>query len=181
MKIKVLREAGYDEALLGISLSFDQKVVKMPAVARSLAHKQGGHNKFLESMQVWVDITAPRYWWQQYDTYRVGTTKQSESTMHTILRSPFTEGMFEGEDTSLAMINMLNAMREAKEFDKLKQHLPESFLQRRIVCTNYKVLQNIEYQRRKHKLTEWQYYLDCILTQTKHAHFIKETKHEERI
>ncbi len=75
MKTKLLHEHGSQEALLGLSLSYDSEPnIK---VANQLAHKQGGHNKFLESIVVWLDITAPRYWWQEFDTYRIGITKQS--------------------------------------------------------------------------------------------------------
>lgn len=179
MKTKVINESGYEEALLGISLSFNQDIEKMPAVARNLAFKQGGHNKFLESMVVWIDLTAARYFWQQFDTYRVGTTKQSGSTMHTMMSTAFTEDMFEGEDTSLAMINMLNHMRANKEFLKLKQHLPESFLQRRIVCTNYKVLQNMVHQRMAHKLDEWREFLNEVIGQVEYPGFLWETSDEK--
>ena len=173
MNVRVMNEAGYTSALVGLSLSFNQGTDNMPGVARNLAHKQGGHNKFLESMQVWIDMTAPRYFWQQFDTYRVGTTKQSESTMHTILKRPLIEDDFEGEDTSIAMICMLNGMREAKEFTKLKQHLPESFLQRRIISTNYKVLQNMVAQRLTHKLPEWRWFIEAVLDEVEFPEFIR--------
>lgn len=174
MQVQVINESGYEAALFGISLSFNQGIDKMPAVARNLAFKQGGHNKFLESMVVWVDLTASRYFWQELDTYRVGISKQSESTMHTILRTPFIEDMFEGEDTSIAMINMLNQMRAEKQFLKLKQHLPEGFLQRREVCVNYKTLQNMVYQRMAHKLDEWRTFLNVILDEVEHPEFLWE-------
>jgi len=79
MDVKVLKEAGYEEALAGIGLSYNITDMKrLEKIARTLAPKDGGHNKFIESMVVWLEIRAPRYWWQEYDTYRVATTKQSE-------------------------------------------------------------------------------------------------------
>lgn len=172
MKVKVLKEAGYTEAKLGLSLSYNTKV-PMDEVCYRLAFKGRGHNKYLESIQVWLDITMPRHWWQEFDTYRVGMTKQSESTMHTILRKPFSSTLFACKDMSIALINLLNSFREKKEWRLLKDHLPESFLQRRIVCTNYKVLQNMEDQRRNHKLEEWPYFLDEIQYQVENPEFIQ--------
>lgn len=154
MKVKILKEAGREEALLGLSLSYNTDVDRMPRVANHLSHKDGGHNKFLESICVWLDITAPRYWWQQFDTYRVGITKQSESTMHTLLKNPITQDMF-CREIPLEVIKYLEKLREEKKFEVLKATLPESFLQRRIVATNYKALRHIYKQRITHKLPEW--------------------------
>lgn len=164
MQVTILNECGYFQSMLGLSLSYNQDVGKMPAVADKLKDKYGGHNKFLESIVVWMDITAPRYFWQQFDTYRVGTTKQSESTMHTILRKPFTEEDFEG-GMHPDILNILNQERGDKEFDMVKRFLPESFLQRRVVCTNYMVLKNMIRQRHSHKLEEWQYFCSEMYNQ----------------
>ena len=87
MKVEVVNESGYTEALLGLSLSHNQPIENMADVALKLASKDGGHNKFLESIYIWLDITAPRFWWQEADTYRL-STKQSESTMHTMTNRP---------------------------------------------------------------------------------------------
>jgi len=95
MKVKILDERGYDWALLGLSLSFEQDPADMPRVAQKLAFRGDGHNKFLESIVLWLDITAPRYWWQQFDTYRAGVSKQSASTMHTMTRRALTQEDFE--------------------------------------------------------------------------------------
>ena len=155
MKITILREAGYDEAMLGLSLSYNADPARMPARSAKLAHMDGGHNKFLESIAVWLDITAPRYWWSQFDTYRAGVSKQSESTMHTILRRPLAQEDFEG-GIDPEILGIINAKISAGNFDGVKRNLPESFLQRRIVTTNYKTILHIVRQRHDHKLTEWQ-------------------------
>lgn len=176
MKVKILREAGCEQALFGMSLSYD-KPYFFPTqykVALKLAGKDGGHNKFLESMQVWIDITAPRYWWQQFDTYRVGTTKQSESTMHTILQRELTEADF--EDILPDILEIINYYIRNKDFDTVKKNLPESFLQRRIVCTNYKVLRNMILQRKTHKLKEWQIFINDILCQVQYTDFLPKIK-----
>ena len=155
MKIEILQEAGYEHALLGISLSYNTDMDRMPKVAKKLAGKGGGHNKFLESIVVWLDIIAPRYWWLQFDTYRIGVTKQSESTMHTILKNKLTDYHFAypmPEET----LARLNELIEKNEFDQLKAELPEGFLQRRIVCTNYQTIFRMVRQRKTHKLKEWQ-------------------------
>jgi len=177
MKVEIINEAGCEQALLGMSLSYD-KPFYFPTqykVALKLAKLDGGHNKFLESMQVWIDITAPRYWWQQFDTYRVGTTKQSGSTMHTIIRRYLTQNDFEEpiyDDT----LNRLNSLVSTKDFRQLKIELPEGFLQRRVVCTNYKVLRNMILQRKTHKLKEWQTFIHDILNQTQYTDFLPSIK-----
>jgi len=171
MRIEVLREAGYEETMLGLSLSHNQPVEKMPKVATRLYNKDNGHNKFLESIVVWLDISAPRYWWQQFDTYRVGVTKQSESTMHTILKRPLRQDDFEGEIYP-EILKRLNSLIEQREFVQLKRELPESFFQRRIVCTNYQTIRRIIVQRRTHSLPEWQVFRDAMHAQLEHQEFM---------
>jgi len=79
MEVKILEEHGYENALRGMGFSFNTTDPdKLYKVSRRLFNKDGGHNKFTESIVVWLEILAPRYWWQEFDTYRVGTTKQSE-------------------------------------------------------------------------------------------------------
>lgn len=171
MDIKILREEGYQEAMLGLSLNKNQPIERMPSVADKLAHKDGGHNKFLESIQVWIDITAPRYWWSQFDTYRVGVTKQSESTMHTGLNRPLEAIDFEG-GIDCSRLRELNFYIEQKEFDKFKKMLPESFLQRRVVNTNYKALRNIYKQRKNHRLNEWKEFCSYIARDLEFGHWL---------
>jgi len=176
MRVELLREAGYEEALLGLSLSYNTEPSER--VARNLAHKQGGHNKFLESIHVWIDVTAPRYFWQQFDTYRIGVTKQSESTMHTLMRTPLTSDSFCGW-INPSWLNQLQIWQKEGNFTDLKAHLPEAFLQRRIVCTNYKALQAIYMQRKNHKLPEWGFFFNTLLPQLDHPGFIKEDYESE--
>ena len=168
MRVKILHEAGYNEAMLGLSLSHNQPVENMPDAADRLAGKDGGHNKFLESIVVWLDIIAPRYWWAQFDTYRSGITKQSESTMHTALKRTLMLSDFDGHITANTL-ERLNKLRERGDLVQLKRELPESFLQRRVVCTNYKTLRRMYQQRRLHKLPEWHEFCAALLDKLEHS------------
>ena len=132
-------------------------------IAKRLCDKDNGHNKFLESIIVHLDIKAPRYMWQQIDTYRVGTTKQSESTMHTIMKRKLRLEDFQGVDEGI--VECLNQAIDIGEFNYIKNNLPESFLQKRIVCTNYRVLRNIIKQRQNHKLQLWKDFCNEIKEQ----------------
>ena len=172
MNVQVLKEAGFQQAFTGVSLSYGTTYARAKNVAiKRLYAKDGGHNKFLESIVVWLDITAPRYWWQQFDTYRIGMTKQSESTMHTLLKHPLTQENFSDiiPDTWL---EELNKMITEGHLMRAKALLPESFLQRRIVCTNYKSLRNIYTQRKHHRLIEWQDFCDLLYAQLQYPQFI---------
>jgi len=140
MNVRILEEHGYSSALLGLCLSYNQDPEHMPAVAQKLRFKGDGHNKFLESIAVWMDIDAPRYFWQQFDTYRIGVTKQSESTMHTMTARPLQQDDFE-HPIPEAHLKHLNVLIADQQWQTAKQDLPESFLQRRIVCLNYMILQ----------------------------------------
>lgn len=172
MKVTVLNECGYEEAILGLSLSYNKNPEDLKHVtALKLSMLDGGHNKFLESIVVWIDITAPRYWWQEFDTYRVGMTKQSESTMHTLMKRPLTQDNFSTlihED----VLRLLNYYQEYRMFYDLKATLPESFVQRRVVCTNYKTLRNIFKQRRDHKLPEWQEFIKEVKRQVQYPELL---------
>jgi hypothetical protein len=109
-----------------------------------------------------MDINAPRYWWQEFDTYRTGMTKQSQSTMHTILKRPLEQSDF-NIDIPFYLLVVLNKFIIEQEFHVLKNLMPEGFLQRRVVCTNYKTLRNIVKQRKDHRLPEWNtVFMNCL-------------------
>jgi len=169
MQVKLLREAGLEEALFGLSLSYN--VAPNIKIANKLANKDGGHNKFLESIVVWLDIDAPREWWQQFDTYRCGVTKQSESTMHTLVKYFLTPEDFEpGVDQRV--IDVVNECIRQKDWIKAKRNLPEGFLQRRIVCTNYKAIRGILRQREDHRLYEWKLFCSTMRLTLKHPEWL---------
>lgn len=173
MHVRILEEHGHDSALLGLSLSYDQARERMPAVAERLTFRGDGHNKFLESILVWLDVTAPRYFWQQFDTYRVGVTKQSRSTMHTMTARALAQTDF-AHSIPAAHLAHLNRLIDAGDWEAVKHDLPESFEQRRIVCMNYMALQRMIRQRSTHRLQEWQEFITHVLEQSEHPEFLKE-------
>lgn len=134
---------------------------------RSLAQRllKGGteHRKFLRQIFVSVDITAPRYWWTEFDTYKVGVTRNSCSTMHKLSTTPITYDCFEHSD--LVLVGLPETLEELRKeylntknpafFLKLKANLPESWLQKATVTMNYENILNMMSQRRHHRLTEW--------------------------
>lgn len=124
------------------------------------------HCKFLRQIFVTVDITAPRFWWSEFDTYKVGTAANSCSTMHKIGAYKFTIDMFDCDGSDAQYINsllpVLNMLREQYNSTKsnqdlitLKRMLPESFLQKRTVTMNYAVLRAMIRQRQHHRLHHW--------------------------
>lgn len=135
------------------------------------------HRKYLRMITVYVDITAPLYWWKEFDTYKVGTVANSCSTMHKIHAQEFTLDDFSTDhllDESMSLLNktvdQLNYWRnvylKAKTMDNPKptakdiwwqmiQLLPSSYNQKRTVMLNYEVLNNMYKSRKNHKLDEW--------------------------
>ena len=134
------------------------------------------HRKWNRMVTVTMDITAPLYWWKEYDTYKVGTVANSCSTMHKIQAKEFTLNDFSHEHLiSLKVLNYtiskLNYYRgmyiKTKDKDYwwgMIQNLPSSFNQKRTVHLNYEVLGTIYHQRRHHKLDEWVEFCDTIKT-----------------
>lgn len=170
MNIRIMREAGYVEAMIGLSLSYGiSPIDRAEKVALTLAQKDGGHNKFLESIYIWFDITAPRFWWQEADTYRL-STKQSESTMHTLGKRTLTHDDFEYPIYNLAEIN--NLLSANLNIAIIKNILPEGFLQRRIWVMNYKTLRNIILQRATHKLPQWKQFCAYALENVRHPQLL---------
>lgn len=148
-------------------------------LAQQLESGGSEHRKFLRQIQISVDITAPLYWWKEFDTYKVGTTANSTSTMHKLTSKPITLDCFEiddfkGEELWLGnpITNVAQAVNNIIYFcEKLRQKyletkdkrywkelvrwLPESWLQTRTVTMNYENVFNMVHQRDNHKLNEW--------------------------
>lgn len=142
------------------------------------------HRKFMRMITVYVDITAPLYWWKEFDTYKVGTVANSCSTMHKIHAKEFTledfscEHLFDTPESEFndsmdvlkEVIDILNLYRDhfvknphRKDYWwQLIQLLPSSYNQRRTVMLNYEVLANIYKSRRNHKLDEWHVFCEWI-------------------
>lgn len=151
---------------------------------RKLVKAGSDHRKFLRQIIVSVDITAPLYWWKEFDTYKVGTVENSCSTMHTIHKKPFRLADFSCEylddvwlESLKATIKLLNdardgyiaASKETKPLVSPKDYwyqmiqlLPSSYNQLRTVTLNYEVLLNQYHARKDHKLQEWRDYCDFI-------------------
>ena len=138
------------------------------------------HRKFMRMVTVYLDITAPLYWWKEYDTYKVGTVANSCSTMHKIHSKQFELADFSHEHLTIAsslalqeVIYNLNYWRAQYELAytdnrrkecwwQLIQLLPSSYNQRRTLMLNYEVLANIYRQRKGHKLDEWREFCTWI-------------------
>ena len=148
-------------------------------LAKRLAHAGSDHRKFLRQIFVSVDITAPLYWWKEFDTYKVGTVANSTSTMHKIHVKPFERGDFSHDRLDEGGLAALDALIAYLEGERLKfvedksnkqawhnmiQMLPSSFDQMRTVTLNYENLINIYYARRTHKLAEWHVLCDWIMS-----------------
>ncbi len=146
------------------------------SLATKLAKAGSDHRKFLRQIFVTMDITAPLYWWKEFDTYKVGTVANSTSTMHKIQAKEFAREDFSIDRLSpdaLAVMDSLIAYlecervkfvetKEKSHWHNLIQLLPSSFNQMRTVSMNYEVLINIYYARKTHKLAEWHTLCDEI-------------------
>ena len=139
------------------------------SLMQRLANAGTDHRKFMRMIPVYVRITAPLYWWKEFDTYKVGTVANSCSTMHKIQEKEFTLEDFsyeqldmDGRDVLEDTINVMNEARAYFNKNKAKnnwwqmiQLLPSSYNQKRTVMLNYEVLANIYKSRKNHKLDEW--------------------------
>ena len=146
------------------------------SLASRLARAGSDHRKYLRQIFVSMDITAPLYWWKEFDTYKVGTVANSTSTMHKIQAKEFSREDFSCDRLTEDALAVLDAVidyleRERVRFVETKakdawhnmiQLLPSSFNQMRTVSLNYEVLINIYYARRNHKLGEWHTLCDAI-------------------
>ena len=117
-------------------------------------------------MQVWLLIRGSLSFWKQFDTYRVGITKQSESTMHTLKKRELTENDFTKETFCIPTIT------QNFSIDEMRDSLPSGFLECRVVNTNYKTLQNIIHQRKNHKSKKWNTFIEMLLKQVKFPQFL---------
>lgn len=132
------------------------------------------HRKFMRQIFCSVDITAPLYWWKEFDTYKIGTVSNSCSTMHKLASTPITVDCFEMDDFSPLIDNYkldlswktiidyceqlrqkYNETKDKRYWKELIRLLPESWLQKRTITMNYENILNMYRQRKNHKLTEW--------------------------
>jgi len=186
LSVEKIGEKGIYEALYGLGLNHSltsnisfldfvenkELISKTKNIALNLSNKDGGHNKFLEHIILWYNITAPLYFWTQFDTYRIGISKQSESTMHTILKKELTEKDFIDYDIDKYLLNKLNDLIKEGNKREVKKLLPCSFLQKREVVLNYKTLRNIIKQRANHALLEWKIVADRLVKSVEYQSFL---------
>lgn len=147
-------------------------------LAKRLCRAGSDHRKFIRQIFVSVDITAPMYWWKEFDTYKVGTTANSTSTMHKIHAKPFEMEDFsheqllpEAENTMKIVIDTLENLRLSYLANKNKsawysmiQLLPSSYHQTRTCTMSYENLTSMYYARKEHKLNEWREFSDWVRT-----------------
>ena len=145
-------------------------------LARRLRKAGSDHRKFIRQIFVSVDITAPLYWWKEYDTYKVATVANSTSTMHKIHSKPFSIDDFSHDHMTPSTLAYMETVVEKLEEIRLRymetkskedwydmiQLLPSSYNQMRTCTFNYETLVNIYFARRNHKLQEWHTFCDWI-------------------
>ena len=157
-------------------------------LAKRLIKAGSPDRKFMRMIHVQADVTAPFYWWKEYDTYKVGTTANSCSTMHTIHKRDFTLDDFSHEHLIPVSLDCLNEtiktintarqyfidMKLKEDWWQIIQLLPSSFNQMRTIDLDYETLFSIYHQRKNHKLDEWHQLCDWILTLPYMREFIGE-------
>lgn len=145
-------------------------------LAKRLCKSGSDHRKFIRQIFISTDITAPLYWWKEYDTYKVGTTANSTSTMHKIHSKPFELGDFSTDHMNEDTIEFMNKNIEFLEQLRLKfvetkdknywysiiQLLPESYNQMRTCTFSYENAVSMYNSRKNHKLAEWHTFCDWI-------------------
>ena len=173
-------DSGYmvDEKLDGVQFSYFKIGEKDMKLCKNLIKAGSPDRKFLRMIHVQADVTAPLYWWKEFSTYKVGTTTNSCSTMHTIHKKKFSIDDFSNEHLMTGGIECLehlckdlnlcrNYFLETKDkayWWQMIQLLPSSFNQMRTIDLNYETLFSIYHQRKGHKLDEWREFCKWIET-----------------
>ncbi len=183
MKIEHITVAGFEAAFRGMRNPMDSwdrsdSVANSPInahgfwiggkdmeLACKLINAGSEHRKFLRQIMIWVDLTLPRYVWTELDTYKVGTVRNSCSTMHKLGSRPLTQQDFELPISYPCLQNLNDLGEELRESKKgfnlktirrsLKNALPEGYLQKATYMMSYETALSIYFQRRNHRLPEW--------------------------
>lgn len=209
IKIENIETSGWELAVRGIRNSYDSHdksdSVYLPhtqlyligdndmKLIKTLIKSGSSHRKFLRQIQVGCDITAPLYWWKQFDTYKVGVTANSESTMHTITSKELTidnfscehlyeDSMYTLKNTITRINHMVSAYKmcevqdKQRLFENIIQLLPSSFNQKRTVTMTLESLYNMILQRKGHKLIEWSHFIDTMVSEVNYLKAIMEVE-----
>ena len=186
IKIEYVNVVGWESAIRGMRnpmnswdksdscKNFDTGVIAIGNndldLMKRLAKAGTDHRKFMRMIVVYADVTAPLYWWKEFDTYKVGTVRNSCSTMHTIHVDEFALDDFSHEkmkdyavrelERTIVTLNGLrfdfySSGRDKSYWDSIIQLLPSSYNQRATLMLNYEVLANMYHSRKNHKLDEW--------------------------
>lgn len=191
MQINDIETFGWNKAIIGMRKSWDSenksdsgyihhddKLIgtKDKKLILHLCKSGTSHRKFLRCVHIQANIIAPFYWWTEMDTYKIGTTRLSSSTMHTITKEHLTAFDFEMDfpsDKDIDIIQYINLLireyqrtKEIEIFRHIKQILPSSYLYDCILDFNYENFVNMYKNRINHKLKEWQYFLTTIIDKT---------------
>jgi hypothetical protein len=173
--VNILQEAGYEAAMRGIALNKLQNVANMPRVAAKLSKANAGsHRKFLRQIVVWLEIEAPLYFWSEMDTYRIGVTRNSASTMHTpLLLTVLAEGC---TPATIAAFEEARALFDADQLtiQEYKANIPSGLMLKSVLSMNYEVLRTIINDRKNHRLPEWPELCNQVLFQIEHPEFLGE-------
>jgi hypothetical protein len=186
LRVNIKEVHGLQYAAEAIRMSFDsrskmEELVGFPdfqlwkddvALLSGLIAKGDSHAKVMRFVDVYMTVTAPRYFYQEFDTYRQGVEKMSRSTVHKILAEELVQEDFEG-GTPVYFLNHLNGLIKEKDLLRVKKDLPENFLQERFVKANYQALRHIYHDRKNHKLPEWHTFLDAVSLLPFFEEFIK--------
>lgn len=146
-------------------------------LSMKLCNAGSDHRKHIRLIDVWVEIQAPLFWWKEFDTYRFGVDKVSESTMHTLMKKELTVDDFELNDMATnclterkdaeyypSFIDDLEDLRKYGDFESVNAMLPQSYLQTRICKISYEALRNMYHARKNHKLKQWHQFCEWIET-----------------
>lgn len=189
MIVTNVEEAGYERALKGMSYSYLDEAVdidewwkeqKPKALKRAgiLCVKSPEHAKFLRQIWIWADVKATRAFWQEFDTYTVGCTRLSASTMHKLSkRRP--ENCDFSENTPLQVIKQFQDVWDwyqegSVDLMTLKDSLPEGYLQTRGINLNYATLRNIITQRRGHRYKYWDEFIQQLFEQIQYPELVED-------
>jgi hypothetical protein len=189
MEVTNIEEYGYDRAIKGMSMSHMDEAVNMeewwtiqePKARKRavlLAVKTPEHSKFLRQIWIWADVKATRAFWQEFDTYTVGCTRLSASTMHKLSKRMPTFDDFSDTTPAEVIITFQRVWRDFKEeridFMALKDSLPEGYLQTRGINLNYATLRNIIVQRKGHRYKYWWEFIEQLTAGIEHLELIED-------